>query len=150
MAWDTAFPTKVWWKGEQPALCGREKPKFKVVTLLAKEGGVWRGTYWVTTLMKLISTLLFLSAFSNVQSGEGQGEDMREKGGTQCFGGGTNVGVTFDRIGKFSKFRMLEGEPPPSPSPEMSLWSSLITEIGRHCFSTFKSLEWSCLIQMCY
>ena len=150
MAWDTAFPTKVWWKGEQPTLGGREKPKFKVVTLLAKERGVWRGTYCVTTLMKLISTLLFLSAFSNARSGEGHGEDMKEKGGTHCFGGGTKVGVTFDRIGKFSKFRMLEGEPPPSPSPEMSLWSSLITEIGRHCFSTFKSLEWSCLIQMCY
>ena len=115
------FPQRFDERGEQPTLGGREKPKFKVVTLLAKEGGVWRGTYCVTTLMKLISTLLFLSAFSNARSGEGHGEDMKEKGGTQCFGGGTKVGVTFDRIGKFSKFRMLEGEPSPSPSPEMSL-----------------------------
>ena len=51
----------------------------------------------------------------------GTGGRHERKRGTQCFGGGTNVGVTFDRIGKFSKFRMLEGEPPPSPSPEMSL-----------------------------
>ena len=62
------------------------------MTLLAKEGGVWRGTYCVTTLMKLILTLLFLSAFSNARSGEGHGEDMKEKGEDSMFWWGHKSG----------------------------------------------------------